>query len=351
MADVQRDTILVTGGAGYVGSHTVITLLEDGYKVIVVDNFSNGSPESIKRIETVTGSVIPCYNVDLLNKNDILDVFKKHKEISIVIHFAALKAVGESVEKPLLYYRVNVMGTVNLIEAMCENGVTRIIFSSSATVYGDPKYLPMDENHPVGNCTSPYAKSKHFVEEILSDICRIKSEWSVVVLRYFNPVGAHSSGMIGEDPQGIPNNLTPFVSQVAIGKRTELLVFGDDYNTHDGTGVRDYIHITDIAKGHIAAMSKVKDSTGFKVYNLGTGKGSSVLDVITAFEKACGKKINYRVVDRRDGDVAAMCADPKKAETELGWKATYNLDDMCRDLWNWQIKNPNGFKPKNGLKH
>lgn len=351
MASEQKETVLVTGGAGYVGSHTVLTLLEDNYNVVVIDNFANGNKECIDRIENLTKSTIPCYQVDLLNKKEVLDVFKKHPEISIVIHFAALKAVGESVAKPLLYYRVNVLGTINLIEAMCESGVTKIIFSSSATVYGDPKYLPMDEKHPVGNCTSPYAKTKHFVEEILFDICRIKPEWSAVVLRYFNPVGAHSSGIIGEDPQGVPNNLTPYVSQVAIGKRQELMVYGDDYDTPDGTGVRDYLHITDLARGHIAAMKKVKTTTGFNAYNLGTGKGSSVLDVVKAFEKACGKKINYKIVPRRDGDVATMCADPKKAEVELGWTAIYTLDDMCRDLWNWQTKNPNGFKKINGIKH
>ncbi|XP_059175921.1 UDP-glucose 4-epimerase-like [Physella acuta] len=345
----KKETILVTGGAGYVGSHTVITLLEDNYDVVVIDNFANGNEESIHRIESLTKKKVPCYNVDLLRKNEILSVFHKHPEISVVIHFAALKAVGESVKLPLLYYRVNVLGTINLVEAMDESGVTRIIFSSSATVYGDPKYLPMDEKHPVGNCTSPYAKTKHFVEEILFDICRIKLEWSAVVLRYFNPVGAHSSGVIGEDPQGVPNNLTPYVSQVAIGKRNELLVYGDDYDTPDGTGVRDYLHITDLARGHIAAMNKVKQTRGFNAYNLGTGKGSSVLDVIKSFEKVSGRKINYKIVARRDGDVATMCADPHKAEVELGWTAKYSLDDMCRDLWNWQTKNPNGFKKVNGV--
>ncbi|KAK0043937.1 UDP-glucose 4-epimerase [Biomphalaria pfeifferi] len=351
MSTELKDTVLVTGGAGYVGSHTVITLVEENYKVVVIDNFANGNRESINRIEALTNTSIPCYDVDLLNKEDIQKVFKKHPDISCVIHFAALKAVGESVEKPLLYYRVNVLGTINLIEAMTDARVTKIIFSSSATVYGDPKYLPMDEKHPVGNCTSPYAKSKQFVEEILFDICRIKPEWSVMVLRYFNPVGAHSSGMIGEDPQGTPNNLTPYVSQVAIGKRAELLIYGNDYNTHDGTGVRDYLHITDLASGHIAAMKKLKDSTGFKVYNLGTGKGSSVLDVVKAFEKVSGKKINYNIVNRRDGDVATMCADPAKAKAELDWTAKYTLEDMCRDLWNWQLKNPNGFRKVNGLAH
>ncbi|XP_005090120.1 UDP-glucose 4-epimerase [Aplysia californica] len=349
-SEMTTGTVLVTGGAGYVGSHTVITLLEDGYNVVVLDNCSNGSPESIQRIEKIVGKSIPFHEVDLLNKADVVDVFKKHPDISVVIHFAALKAVGESVEKPVMYYRVNLMGTINLVEAMTESNVTRIIFSSSATVYGDPKYLPMDEAHPVGNCTSPYAKSKQFVEEILSDICRIKPEWSVVILRYFNPVGAHSSGMIGEDPQGVPNNLTPFVSQVAIGKRPELMVYGNDYDTIDGTGVRDYIHITDLAKGHIAAINKLNETTGFNVYNLGTGTGSSVLQVVQAFEKACSKKINYRIVPRRGGDVAAMCADPSKAHRELNWKAERSLDDMCKDLWNWQTKNPNGFKQKNGVK-
>ncbi|KAH9498454.1 hypothetical protein Btru_007526 [Bulinus truncatus] len=351
MSSESVETVLVTGGAGYVGSHTVVTLLEENYNVVVIDNFANGNRESINRIEALTKKSIPCYQVDLLNKHEIKNVFEKHPNISCVIHFAALKAVGESVEKPLLYYRVNVLGTINLMEAMSEAGVTKIIFSSSATVYGDPKYLPMDENHPVGNCTSPYAKSKHFAEEILSDMCRIEPEWSAVVLRYFNPVGAHSSGLIGEDPQGIPNNLTPYVSQVAIGKRTELLIYGKDYNTHDGTGVRDYLHITDLATGHIAAMKKLKDSAGFKVYNLGTGTGSSVLDVVKAFEKVSGKKINYKIVNRREGDVATMCADPSKAKAELNWTAKYTLEDMCRDLWNWQTKNPNGFRKINGICH
>lgn len=345
------ETVLVTGGAGYIGSHTTLCLLEDGFKVIVIDNFANGCCDSIKRVEQLTGKSVPVYEVDLLKKESISEVFDKHQDISKVIHFAALKAVGESVADPVRYYKVNIMGTVNLIEVMTEKGVTDIIFSSSATVYGDPVYLPMDEKHPVGNCTSPYAKTKFCVEQILSDICKVKEDWSVVVLRYFNPVGAHSSGMIGEDPQGIPNNLTPFISQVAIGKRKELLVYGNDYDTHDGTGVRDYIHVMDLARGHLAALKKSNTTKGYLVYNLGTGKGSSVLDVVRAFESASKIKINYKIVERRPGDVAAMCADPRRAEEELNWKAECSLEQMCEDLWRWQSMNPNGFLQKNGIKN
>ncbi|KAK3771001.1 hypothetical protein RRG08_002050 [Elysia crispata] len=350
MASTQGQTILVTGGAGYVGSHTVISLLDAGHRVIIFDNFSNGRQECLDRIQELTGKSVTVYVGDMRNKEDILEVLGKHEDISLVIHFAALKAVGESVEKPLDYYRVNVAGSLNLIEAMVETGVSRLIFSSSATVYGDPIYLPMDEKHPVGNCTSPYATTKSMVEEIMKDTCKVMPAWSGVVLRYFNPVGAHSSGMIGEDPKGIPNNLTPFVAQVAIGMRDELKVFGNDYNTHDGTGVRDYIHITDVANGHLAAVSKCLDTPGFQVYNLGTGKGSSVFDVVKAFEEACGKKIKYSITGRRAGDVAAMCACPKKAEAELGWKAKYTLADMCTDAWAWQTKNPNGFNTEGGPK-
>jgi len=343
-ATARLGRVLVTGGAGYVGSHTAVALLQRGWAVAVLDNLSNSSRESISRIEQITGASCPLHEVDMLDMPGLLKVFQTYPDIKCVIHFAGLKAVGASVEDPLTYYRNNVMGTINLVEAMTAVGVHDVIFSSSATVYGDPRYLPMDEAHPVGMCTSPYARTKLFVEDILSDICRIRPEWNAMILRYFNPVGAHSSGLIGEDPRGVPNNLTPFVAQVAIGKRPELLIFGDDYNTEDGTGVRDYIHITDLAAGHVAALDHMAERTGFQAYNLGTGAGSSVLQVLGAFERACGAEIPHRVAPRRAGDVAAMCADPTRAHRELGWRATLTLYDMCRDVWNWQKKNPDGYQ-------
>lgn len=336
-------SILVTGGAGYVGTHTVVELLDAGYDVVVMDNLVNASMESLKRVNEITGKVVPTYNVDLLDKEGLRGIFQKHK-ISCVMHFAGLKAVGESCQKPLLYYKTNVGGTINLLEVMKEFEVYNMIFSSSATVYGSPKYLPIDEKHPTGGCTNAYGKTKFFIEEILKDICTAEKQWNVVLLRYFNPVGAHASGKIGEDPQGIPNNLMPFVSQVAVGRLKELTVYGNDYDTPDGTGVRDYIHVVDLAQGHVAALKCLETSCGCKVYNLGTGKGYSVLDMAKAFEKAAGKPIPYKIAGRRVGDIASCYADATLAEKELGWKAKLDLAKMCEDLWRWQSNNPNGFR-------
>lgn len=349
---MSKGSIFVTGGAGYVGSHTVLELLNVGYDVVVMDNFHNAHPdkegkmpESLRRVQELTGKTVTFYKADLLDQDDIDGIFKKHR-FDCVIHFAALKAVGESWQIPLDYYRNNLGGTVNLLDVMRNHGVRKLIFSSSCTVYGVPQYLPIDEDHPTGqSCTNPYGRTKYFIEEMLKDLSVSEKGWSIVLLRYFNPVGAHESGYIGEDPQGVPNNLMPYVSQVAIGRRPELSVFGNDFETHDGTGVRDYIHVVDLAKGHVATLEKVMagDINGCKPYNLGTGHGSSVLDVITAFEKASGVKVPYKVVARRQGDVDELFAVPTRAEQELGWKAEKSLYDMCKDMWNWQKKNPNGF--------
>ncbi|XP_050401649.1 UDP-glucose 4-epimerase isoform X2 [Patella vulgata] len=341
MASVK--CILVTGGAGYIGSHTVIELLDAGYDVVVLDNLVNASMESIKRVEEISGKKIQTYNVDLLDAKALEDVFNKHK-FDGVIHFAGLKAVGESCELPLLYYKTNVGGTMNLLEIMEKKNVKNIVFSSSATVYGTPNYLPLDEKHPVGGCTNPYGKTKYFIEEILRDVCKANKEWNIVLLRYFNPVGSHISGKIGEDPQGLPNNLMPFVAQVAVGKRKELKVFGSDYDTPDGTGVRDYIHVVDLAKGHVAALKKIEENCGCKTYNLGTGIGCSVLDMVKAFETASSKKILYSLEPRRAGDVASCYGATDLAEKELGWKAQKDLNTMCADLWRWQSSNPNGYR-------
>ncbi|KAH9523759.1 hypothetical protein Btru_040840 [Bulinus truncatus] len=340
---MSDEYILVTGGAGYIGSHTVIELLNSQYNVVVIDNLVNASMESITRVEEITGKSVPALQVDLLDKNAIRSVFEKYR-ISVVMHFAGLKAVGESVELPLLYYHTNIGGTVNLLEVMKEYNVKNIIFSSSATVYGTPQHLPVDENHPVGGCTNAYGKTKFFIEEIIKDVCTADKTWNAVLLRYFNPVGAHKTGKIGENPQGIPNNLMPFVAQVAVGRRECLTVFGNDYDTHDGTGVRDYIHIVDLAQGHVAAIKKVESNCGCVVYNLGTGVGYSVLDMVKAFEKATGKPIPYKIAPRRAGDISTVYANPEKAEKDLGWKATRNLDEMCEDLWRWQSNNPNGYE-------
>ncbi|XP_052775084.1 UDP-glucose 4-epimerase-like [Mya arenaria] len=336
-------SILVTGGAGYVGTHTVVELLDAGYDVIVMDNLHNASMESIKRVEEITGKTVATYSVDLLDKDGLRDLFKKHK-IYCVMHFAGLKAVGESCQKPLMYYKNNIGGTVNLLEVMKEFGVYNMIFSSSATVYGSPKYLPIDEKHPVGGCTNPYGKTKYFIEEILTDLCTAEKEWNVVLLRYFNPVGAHISGKIGEDPQGIPNNLMPYISQVAVGRLKELTVHGNDYDTPDGTGVRDYIHVVDLAQGHVAALKRLEKGCGCKVYNLGTGKGYSVIEMAKAFEKGSGKPIPYKIAGRRTGDIASCYADAKLAQEELGWTAKLDLARMCEDLWRWQSNNPTGFR-------
>ncbi|XP_033737485.1 UDP-glucose 4-epimerase-like [Pecten maximus] len=339
----MANCVLVTGGAGFVGSHSVVELVAAGYSVVALDNLVNASMESMKRVEAITGKVIPAYTVDLLDKEALRDLFKKHKFTS-VIHFAGLKAVGESCELPLLYYKTNVGGTMNLLEVMKENNLKNLIFSSSATVYGTPQYLPLDEKHPVGGCTNPYGKTKFFIEEILRDLSTSDPTWNIVLLRYFNPVGAHKSGTIGEDPQGPPNNLMPYIAQTAVGKRKELSVYGSDYDTPDGTGVRDYIHVVDLALGHVAAQKKLEENCGCKLYNLGTGNGLSVLDMVKAFEKASGKKVPHKICPRRPGDVGSCYANAELAEKELGWKATRGLDEMCEDLWRWQSQNPNGFK-------
>lgn len=333
--------ILVTGGAGYIGTHTCVELIKKGYEVVVVDNYVNSSEESIKRVEKITGKEVKIYNADVRNKSALDKIFTEQK-IDWVIHFAGLKAVGESCAKPIEYYDNNLNGTLTLLQSMREHGCKKIVFSSSATVYGDPEELPLTEASKTGGTTNPYGTSKYFQEIMLSDVYKSDKEWTVVLLRYFNPVGAHESGLIGEDPKGIPNNLTPYIAKVAIGELKEIGVFGNDYPTPDGTGVRDYIHVTDLAKGHVAAIEKIEKS-GIYTYNLGTGKGYSVLDVIKAFEKACGRKLAYVIKPRRAGDIAACYADAGKAKRELGWEAQLGIEDMCQSLWNWQSKNPGGY--------
>ena len=341
---MAEEAILITGGAGYIGSHTVLELLKlGGYAIVVVDNLHNSSMESIQRVKKLTGKEVDCYAFDLLQRDKLRELFLKYT-FRAVIHFAGLKAVGESVQKPLLYYRVNLDITLNILEVMKEFGVKKFIFSSSATVYGTPSYLPIDEAHPVGNCSNPYGKTKYFIEEILRDLYAADPTQNIVILRYFNPVGADESGDIGEDPSGIPNNLMPYISQVAIGIRPELSVFGSDYDTVDGTGVRDYIHVVDLARGHVAALQHLRENTGLKVYNLGTGKGVSVLQLVHAMEKASGRKIPYKVVDRRAGDVGEVYGNPARAENELKWKAAYGIDRCCEDTWRWQSKNPHGYR-------
>lgn len=335
-------SILVTGGAGFIGSHTCVELLNAGYKIVVMDNFYNSKPESLNRIKKITGKDFPFYEADIRDRAALDKIFKENK-IDAVIHFAGLKAVGESVQKPLEYYENNISGTVNLCEAMRDNGCKKIVFSSSATVYGSLNKSPLTEDMQIGGTTNPYGTTKYMIELILQDLYKSDNEWSVVILRYFNPIGAHESGLIGENPNGIPNNLLPYVSQVAVGKLEQVSVFGDDYDTPDGTGVRDYIHVVDLALGHIKAVEKVLDTKELNVYNLGTGKGYSVLEIINAFEKASGRKINYKIVDRRPGDLATCYSDPSKAYKELGWKAQRDLAKMCEDSWRWQKNNPNGF--------
>ncbi len=334
-------TILVTGGAGYIGSHTCLELLNEDFEVVVVDNLSNSSQESLRRVQKITGKTLAFHKIDLLDKAALEELFLQYR-FDAVIHFAGLKAVGESVTIPLRYYHNNITGSINLCELMAKYNVKNIVFSSSATVYGDPHAVPITEDFPI-SATNPYGKTKLFIEEILKDLYKSDNKWNITLLRYFNPIGAHESGEIGEDPKGIPNNLLPFISQVAVGKLEELLVFGNDYPTPDGTGVRDYIHVVDLALGHIKALEKLIGQTGIHIYNLGTGRGYSVLNVITAFEKASGRKINYRIVDRRAGDIAECYADPSKAEKELGWKATRRINEMCSDSWRWQSRNPDGF--------
>jgi len=333
--------ILVTGGAGYIGSHTCVLLVEAGYDVVIFDNFSNASKESIRRVEAIVHQKIPYIEGDIRSKEDLSHVFKTHK-VDAVIHFAGLKAVGESVEKPLEYYDNNVNGTLVLCDVMRQYDCKSIVFSSSATVYGNPKTTPIKEDFPVST-TNPYGQSKLFVENILRDVHHSDPTWKVILLRYFNPVGAHASGSIGEDPNGIPNNLMPFISQVAVGKREKLSVFGDDYNTADGTGVRDYIHVLDLAEGHIKALEKLHSFTEVKTVNLGTGKGYSVLEVIKAFEKASGKPIAYQIAPRREGDIATCYADTAYAKALLGWEAKKDLSQMCADSWRWQSENPEGY--------
>lgn len=334
--------ILVTGGAGYIGSHTVIELVKAGHDVVVVDNLYNSSEKALDRAARITGVQIPFYQGDIRDRA-FLDTVFDAEDIDAVIHFAGLKAVGESVSKPVEYYENNIGGTLTLLDSMRSHGVKNIIFSSSATVYGDPAEIPITENCPKGTCTNPYGWSKWMLEQILSDVHTADPQWNVILLRYFNPIGAHESGLIGEDPKGIPNNLMPYVAQVAVGRLKEVGVFGDDYDTPDGTGVRDYIHVVDLARGHVKALNKIEEKAGLKIYNLGTGQGSSVLDVIHAFERACGHEIPYVVKPRRAGDIASCYARCDLAEKELGWKAEYDLDAMCATSWKWQSENPNGY--------
>jgi len=334
-------SILVTGGAGYIGSHTCVELLNKGYDIVIADNFSNSKPEALKRIKEITGKEFKFYELDILDKEGLNKVFSEN-EIEAVIHFAGLKAVGESVTIPIKYYYNNVTGTLILCEVMEKHNVKKMVFSSSATVYGKPESVPIKESSPL-NPTNPYGRTKLMIEEILRDIYVSDNDWSIAILRYFNPIGAHESGKLGEDPNGIPNNLMPYITQVAIGIREKLCVFGNDYDTHDGTGVRDYIHVVDLAKGHLKALEKIMASKGIDSYNLGTGTGYSVLDVVKAFEKVTGKKIPYQFTGRRPGDIDKCYADPTKAYHELGWKAEKKLEDMCRDSWNWQKNNPNGY--------
>ena len=334
-------TILVTGGAGYIGSHTCVELLEKGYDVLVLDNLCNSSDESLRRVEQITGKTARFVKGDIRDR-PLLDQLLQTNTISCVIHFAGLKAVGESCEMPLAYYDNNVSGTITLCQAMADNGVRNLVFSSSATVYGDPASLPITEDFPL-SATNPYGRSKLIIEEILTDLHKADSSWNIALLRYFNPVGAHPSGLIGEDPNGIPNNLMPFVAQVAIGKREKLRVFGNDYPTPDGTGVRDYIHVQDLARGHVCAINRLQENCGVQVWNLGVGQGHSVLEMVNAFEQASDRPVPYDIVARRPGDIAACYADPTKARQELGWAAEKSLDDMVNDAWRWQSQNPDGY--------
>lgn len=334
--------ILVTGGAGYIGSHTCIELLNAGYEVIILDNFYNSKRESLRRIKELSGKDFKFYECDIRDRAGLDKIFAAEK-VDAVIHFAGLKAVGESCVKPLEYYENNVGGTVTLCEAMRDAGVKKMVFSSSATVYGMNNISPLREDMVAGGTTNPYGTTKYMIEIILQDLVKADDEWAVTLLRYFNPIGAHKSGRIGEDPNGIPNNLMPYITQVAIGKRPELSVYGDDYDTHDGTGVRDYIHVVDLALGHVKAVEKILGKSGVDIYNLGTGVGYSVLDVVKAFEKASGVKLNYKIVDRRPGDIATCYSDPSKALKELGWKAERGLEEMCEDSWRWQKQNPQGY--------
>jgi len=334
--------ILVTGGAGYIGSHTVIELVNAGHDVVIIDNLVNSSEKSVNRVEQIVGKSIPFFEVDIRDREKLNSVFAENK-FDCCIHFAGLKAVGESVAKPWEYYDNNINGTLVLLDVMRKNGCKNIIFSSSATVYGTPAVIPITEECPKGQCTNPYGQTKSMLEQIMMDIQKADPQWNMVMLRYFNPIGAHKSGMIGESPNGIPNNLMPYITQVAVGKLKELGVFGNDYDTPDGTGVRDYIHVVDLADGHVKALKAIENNCGYAVYNLGTGQGYSVLDIVKAFEEANDMKVPYVIKPRRPGDIAACYSDPSKAEKELGWKAKYGIVDMCRDSWRWQKQNPNGF--------
>ncbi len=339
----QKMAILVTGGAGYIGSHTVVELQNAGYDVVVIDNLSNSSEKSLERVSKITGKPVTFYKADIRDREALEEIFEK-EQIDSCIHFAGLKAVGESVQKPWEYYENNISGTLILVDVMRKHQAKNIIFSSSATVYGDPAIIPITEECPKGQCTNPYGWTKSMLEQILSDIQKADNEWNVVLLRYFNPIGAHKSGLIGENPNGIPNNLMPYITQVAVGKLKELGVFGNDYDTPDGTGVRDYIHVVDLAKGHVKALKKIEEKSGLSIYNLGTGKGYSVLDIVKNFEAATGVKIPYVIKPRRPGDIAVCYSDASKAEKELGWKAENDIREMCADSWNWQSNNPNGYE-------
>lgn len=334
--------ILVTGGAGFIGSHTVVELQQAGYEAVVLDNLCNSSAKSLERVEKITGKKVPFYKADILDRQALEEIFTREK-IDAVIHFAGLKSVPESAQKPWEYYQNNIAGTLTLVDVMRKHGVRNIIFSSSATVYGDPAVVPITEECPKGQCTNPYGWTKSMLEQILSDIQKADPEWNVILLRYFNPIGAHKSGTIGENPNGIPNNLMPYITQVAVGRRKELNVYGDDYDTPDGTGVRDYLHVVDLAVGHIKALKKIEEKAGLKIYNLGTGVGYSVLDVVKNFEEASGVKIPYTVKPRRAGDIATVYADASLAKKELGWEAQYGIREMCEDSWRWQKNNPNGY--------
>ena len=332
--------VLLTGGAGYIGSHTVVEMHDAGHDVVVVDNFSNSSPRSMERVAKIIGKMPPIYEADVADEAALDRIFSEHK-IDAVVHFAGLKAVGESVSKPLEYYQNNLGSTFSLLRAMKRADVRKLIFSSSATVYGTPESCPISEDAPTGNCSNPYGWTKYMIEQILKDYAKANPEMQIILLRYFNPVGAHKSGMIGESPNGIPNNLMPYVTQVAVGKLKQLSVYGNDYPTHDGTGVRDFIHVVDLARGHVAALGYDKNGVG--IFNLGTGTGYSVLDMVNTFSRTNGVEVPYRIVDRRPGDIAACYASPDKAASELGWRATHTLEDMVRDSWRWQSQNPNGY--------
>ena len=335
--------ILVTGGAGYIGSHTVVELQNNGYDVVVLDNLSNSSKKSLERVAKITGKEVKFYEADILDRDKLNEIFDA-ESIDCVIHFAGLKAVGESVAKPWEYYENNISGTLTLVDVMRKHGVKNIIFSSSATVYGDPAMIPITEECPKGQCTNPYGWTKSMLEQILTDMQKADPEWNVILLRYFNPIGAHPSGTMGENPNGIPNNLMPYITQVAVGKLKELGVFGNDYDTPDGTGVRDYIHVVDLAVGHVMALNKIKEKCGLAIYNLGTGVGYSVLDIVKNFEEATGVKIPYSIKDRRPGDIATCYSSADKAKRELGWEAKNGIKQMCADSWRWQSNNPNGYE-------